>query len=285
MSIDTGAEQTVLTRQLAERLGLTLIHSNRIVLGFSGTSAEYRTRVDNMSIGPIHGDHLNLMVAWETAYLQSGASVGADFLLQHDVEISLASRELKFFEPLEPTACRDVFLAYWDANAAVVDFAPGSSLDRRPTFIVEVNGQKLRAIIDSGAQMSMIDLAAARRAGITPQTPGTVATRSLGGVGTHPIASWIAPVDSLVIGTEMIRNTSIVISDLWSSALADSNKMRTAAFLREQPEIFLGADFLQAHRVLIALSQRRVYLTYLGGEVFRAPSAEGAKPAPSRPKP
>src|SRR5205809_5183046 len=37
-------------------------------------------------------------------------------------------------------------------------------------------------------------------------------------------------------------------------------------FLREQAEMFLGADFLQAHRVLVALSQRRLYFTYLGGD-------------------
>jgi clan AA aspartic protease (TIGR02281 family) len=281
MILDTGAQQTVLTRELAQRLGLTLTHSSRVAVGFGGMSAEYRTRVDTMSIGPIHGDHLALMVGWETANVSSGTLVGADFLFQRDIEISLSSREVKFFEALEPNACREAFLAYWDPNAAIVDLAPGSNEARRPTFMVEVNGHELRAIIDSGAQTSLIDLAAAQRAGITPRTPGVVAMQSLAGVGSHRVASWIAPVDSLAIGNETIRNTSIVISDLWNSTLADSNNMRTAAFLREQPEMFLGADFLQAHRVLIALSQRRIYFSYLGGDVFRAPTAQGKKPEPA----
>jgi hypothetical protein len=85
-------------------------------------------------------------------------------------------------------------------------------------------------------------------------------------------------MDSLLIGNEMIRNTSIVISDLRGSALADSNNMRTADFLREQAEMLLGADFLQAHRVLIALSQRRLYFTYLGGGVFHEQTGSGDKP-------
>ena len=125
----------------------------------------------------------------------------------------------------------------------------------------------------------MTDLAAAARAGITPRTAGVVAMLSLGGLGTHRAASSIAPVDSFVIGNEVIRNTSIVISDLWGPALADSNNMRTAEFRREQPEMYLGAEFLQAHRVLIALSQGRLYFTYLGGNVLRRPTLRQGKGA------
>ena len=32
--------------------------------------------------------------------------------------------------------------------------------------------------------------------------------------------------------------------------------------------MLLGADFLRAHRVLFAMSQNRLYISYLGGDVF-----------------
>jgi hypothetical protein len=33
--------------------------------------------------------------------------------------------------------------------------------------------------------------------------------------------------------------------------------------------MLLGADFLRAHRVLVAHSQRKLYFTYTGGPVFQ----------------
>jgi hypothetical protein len=34
------------------------------------------------------------------------------------------------------------------------------------------------------------------------------------------------------------------------------------------PDMLLGADFLRSHRVLLAMSQRRLYFSYVGGRVF-----------------
>ena len=45
--------------------------------------------------------------------------------------------------------------------------------------------------------------------------------------------------------------------------------------------MLLGADFLRAHRTLVAHSQRRLYFTYVGGPVFLAEPA--APQPPSRP--
>ena len=39
--------------------------------------------------------------------------------------------------------------------------------------------------------------------------------------------------------------------------------------------MLLGVDFLKAHRVLVAHSQRKIYFTYVGGPVF-----ERVKPLP-----
>jgi hypothetical protein len=50
--------------------------------------------------------------------------------------------------------------------------------------------------------------------------------------------------------------------------------------------MILGADFMKAHRILFAFSQRRMYFSYQGGEVFDAPTAsDTAATAASAPVP
>ena len=41
----------------------------------------------------------------------------------------------------------------------------------------------------------------------------------------------------------------------------------------EAPEMLLGTDFFRSHRVLIANAQKKVYVSYIGGPVFRTPAA------------
>jgi hypothetical protein len=36
--------------------------------------------------------------------------------------------------------------------------------------------------------------------------------------------------------------------------------------------MLLGVDFVRSHHLLFAVSQRRMYFSYLGGEVFRTTS-------------
>jgi len=266
MLLDTGAVRTLFTRAQVEKMGLPLRHSSRTAMGVGGESNQYLTRIDEMSIGSIHGNRLTPGVIWDLkGNTPFGVVVGADFLFQSDLEIALAARQLRF---LRPSGCEDAFVAYWDSNASVVDLNIPPAPDRRPLFTVEVNGQKMRAIIDSGAYRSVIDLAAAKRAGLTPESREVVPSRAIMGVGRHESASWVAPFDSFAIGNEIIKNVRIAIADLWAAALADSNNIRTAEFLNEQPEMLLGADFLRAHRVLFALGQRRLYFSYVGGNVF-----------------
>ena len=46
------------------------------------------------------------------------------------------------------------------------------------------------------------------------------------------------------------------------------------------PTMLLGADFLRAHRVLVAHSQRKMYFTYEGGPVFQPRAAEARRGTP-----
>ena len=274
MLLNTGAAQTVLTRAAVEKFGLKVGPSPRSIVGTAGESSVHTTWLDGISIGPIRREGMKAPVAWDSVGpFPHDALVGADFLFQRDLELSIAEGEARFFHPV---GCEDAFLAYWDRNASVVPLVAASRTDTRAVVTVSVNGQKVRAMISTGSPRTVLALSAAARAGVRPGSAGVVHMGSSGGIGKHPVEMWAATFESFTIGGETIGNARIAIMDIWGAIEKDLASPMTSEWIREQPEMILGADFLRAHRVLFALSQRRFYFSHLGGRVFSVDQEAGA---------
>jgi len=166
--IDSGSSETTLTRGIAERAGLALAHSNVVSYGVGGESQQYHALVDEVSFGPVRWKRARLPVVWSvTDKSRIDALLGANFLFQNDVEMALAEGQIRFFKPEN---CGDAFLAYWNADAQVVPMRTLAPDDPRQVIDIEVNGQAVRALIDSGADRSAISVSAAARAGVRVDT-------------------------------------------------------------------------------------------------------------------
>lgn len=251
MLVDTGAWDTVLTRTGTERRNLMLRHTGKHAYGIGGIARIYRTRVNEFSAGGAKAGKGDMPVLADFGFVPSyDAIVGAPFLLQADLEISLATKQLKFFQPF---GCEQRFLAYWDPEAIVIDFDASTSNQQNPQFFVSVNGRKLTAMIDSGAASTSITLRAARRAGLKLDDPGVTRVGDSVGAGERKVPRWRTVFDTFQIGDETVRNADISVLDRDSDSDVD---------------VLLGADFLRAHRVLFAMSQHKIYLSYVGGEPF-----------------
>ena len=249
MIVDTGSFQTLLTPTATERRKLALRNTGRSAYGIGGGTWIYQTRVDEFSIGPAKSGRTWLQVVTDFGKRPHyEALVGAPFLLQSDLEISLATKELKFFRPKD---CGDHFLGYWDEHAVVLPFNQHMRSTANPHFTVVVNGVKLDAIIDSGASTSFVTLNAAKRAGLTLDTPELVRAGEATGIGTRKVARWRTTFKRFEIGDEVVHNAEVGVLDYEGTA-----------------EVLLGADFLRAHRVLFAMSQQKIYLSYIGGAPF-----------------
>jgi predicted aspartyl protease len=125
-----------------------------------------------------------------------------------------------------------------------------------------LNGKKIRVLFDTGAATSVLSLRAAERAGITPDSPGTVKAGRARGIGSRSVQTWLAPFESFKIGDEEVRNARLRFGDL---ALVDA-------------DMLIGADFFLSHRLYVASGQRKVYFTFNGGPVFDL--AEASEPPP-----
>ena len=250
MLVDTGAYDSVLTRTGTERRGMKLSNLGRVARGVGGYSSIYQTRIKEFVAGPARSERGHMRVISDFGFTPSfDAILGAPFLLQTDLEISLATKEIKFFQPVN---CSDTHLAYWDADALVIPFDTSSETTPNPYFTVLINGEKMRAIIDTGAAATTISLAAAKRTGLKLDAPGVTRAGHVVGVGDDKVAFWHTAFKTFQIGEEVIQNADIGVIDRQGSDV----------------DILLGDDFLRSHRVLIAMSQRKIYFSYVGGQPF-----------------
>lgn len=262
MLVDTGAANTNLMRAGADRLGLTLTASGRYSNGVGGASVTYVTRVDDFSVGDSHTGRIQMPVIGNTAmHGPNDAIVGADYLLQTDLEVSLADKFVQFFRASD---CADTNLAYWDSNAMEVPFIGHDGRSNKPFVEVELNGVKFKALLDTGAMVSVITRHAAAQAGVNVDGPGVRKANKVGGIGDAALDTWTADFKTFRIGDETVNNPQMKIADDFPQGQGDM-------------DVLLGTDFLRAHHVLFAMSQNRVYLSYLGGPLFGAP---GQPPKP-----
>lgn len=254
MLIDTGAYKTVLTRAEIDRQQLMLTPTQDKAYGVGGQAQMYAARPDEVTIGPARVRQALFPVIEGFDHPGYGGIVGADYLLQADLEIALADKQLKFFRA---DGCEDKSLAYWDVNALDVPLKIPAH-DSRATVQVELNGSKLTALIDTGATVSTITQHAAERLGFAADAAGVRTGGRLEGVNGKSRRSWIATFDSFAIGEEKIDHPSITVME-------DGEEVDTRSH-----QMILGRDFLRAHHVLLSKRQRRFYYSYLGGPVFAA---------------
>jgi predicted aspartyl protease len=259
MLIDTGAHKTQLTRAEMDRQQQPLTRTLNRVRGIGGDTAQFAAQPEEVIIGPARVAKTWFPVVDGLDYPGYGGLVGADYLLQADLEIALAGRQLKFFR--NDGCGGDKSLAYWDTQALDV---PLELADKHSAAYVQVqlNGRKIRALIDTGAAHSLVDLQTADKLGIKPGGAGVSEGGAVTGIGGKDTPKWNATFDSFAIGEENIGKPRL--------AIADVNNLQQ--FGVKNIEMILGRDFLRAHRVLISTSQERFYYTYLGGQVFSTTS-------------
>lgn len=256
MLVDTGAFMINLTMNGANRHGLTPLPTQRRAHGVGGISEVYVAEVRDFAVGPARAARRQELdiIAESNVTPAFDAIVGAPFLLQMDLEFDLGAKRMRF---LQARDCGEAPLALWKEDAIVVPFEGGVGRSPKVHFSVLVNGQKLDAIIDTGASRTVMSRAAAKRAGVDVEAPDAAANvRRLGvavGIGPDRAPYWGATFKTIAIGSETIHDPDLGIVDARSDVGAD---------------LLLGRDYLLTHRVMFAMGQRKLYIAPLGGDTF-----------------
>jgi tetratricopeptide (TPR) repeat protein len=253
--LDSGSFYSLMSTAVAADLNLKLSVSGMTIRGTGGDARTWLTKVADFAfLGATFHDVEFLVSGSEVG---SSGVIGQNLLSHFDVEYDLAKGAIRLFKP---EGCSRTKLAYWVAGQAfsLMDISALERSNPHTIGVAHVNGQKIKAMFDTGAATSVLALSAARNIGIDIKAPGVVEAGYEYGIGRGMAKSYIAPVASFKIGDdEEIKNTRLRVADI---RLGDA-------------DMLIGADFFLSHRVFVSNSQHKLYLTYNGGPVFNLANA------------
>ncbi|MDB5722003.1 MAG: hypothetical protein JWP15_2621 [Alphaproteobacteria bacterium] len=178
--------------------------------------------------------------------------IGQNVLGLADVEYDLPHGAIRLFRSHD---CGDSSLAYWAAKDGIywtIKIVPLRTAGFHTVGTVVVNGQKMRALFDTGVERTMLTRKAAERAGVKPGDPGVERAGFSRGLGREISNAWSAPFASVKIGEEEIHNVRLGIAD---TELGDN-------------DMLLGSDFFISHRVYVDNASDRIFFSYTGGKIF-----------------
>lgn len=258
--VDSGAFFSFLSHASAKQLELKTrpVPDNLRVYGITG-------RVEDLKVAKVAKLELEGAVIPNADFIVGGSEVnagimgilGRNILSAGDTEYDLAHGVIRLVFPRGD--CEKTTLAYWAGEAPVIEaplvnYGRNDSSIRVPTL---VNGQKVVALMDTGAPTTTLMFGAARRAGIAEADMRLIGRG--GGAGSQLSRRWSAKVERFEIGGEKVSN----------------NDFRIAEANDDDHGMLLGLDYFLAHRVYVSRLQGKMYATWNGGPVF----AKGKAPA------
>ncbi|MBN8808191.1 MAG: aspartyl protease family protein [Sphingomonas sp.] len=251
--LDSGAFYSTISRAAATEYGLRvdLLPLGFYVKGIGGESSAGYTVTNSFSLAGLKVPKVDFVVG--------GTDTGQTGLLGQNI-LGLADIEYDFphgmVRLMKTTRCGHVGLAYWAQDKPVTMLPligePESRFHPHTLATVLVNGVKVTAMFDSGAVSSLMTLAAAKRAGVTPASPGVEPDGYSTGLGSHHVSTWLATFDKIDVGGEAISHPRIRIGD---TELGNA-------------DMLIGADFFLTHRLFVSNANHVMFVTYEGGPVF-----------------
>ncbi len=247
--IDTGAERTVISTQLAQTLGLTpgppaLVH------GVTSDDLAETVRIQTMKLG---GERFESILAptFPRASLGADGLIGLDLIGQFQLRIDFRNQSVV----LQPFGDSIVTVNRPEALAGRVGRSTLRAVKGRfgqlllPTQVGRI---QVDAFVDSGSQYSIGNLALLRAAGTTGAAYVPLTRPRIVGVNGAILEAEIGVVPSLRLARRDMGPTSLFFADL---------NVFEAMGLKDRPALLLGADLItRFDSVVLDFAQSRVAL-------------------------
>lgn len=244
--VDTGGATSMLTDSTVSSLGLAPqpIRTHRVTM-YGGLQLTNFVRVGGVQVGsaPVNPSTFYVMPDNRIPYALSG-TLAPDFLSRYDVEFDFANARMNLFPQ---GACGEH--AYWtNGTSGSVHMVPNDT--HHMIAPVEIDGQAVIALFDTGASRSDLSLETAQRMFGTAMNPGTL--RPATGADAEP-GLYSYPFHSINIGGVTIANPDIAI-------VPDAISRRPP----HTPRLILGMGVLRRLHLYVSYSQNVLTLTPAG---------------------
>ena len=238
--VDTGGAVSAITGEAAQAVGL---HPAPIGPGFSiqdigGAEASHYARVEYLSFARFRSENLTLMIA-DLGPGEDGV-LAPELLRNFDIELDFATQTMNLFK--RPRC--DEHVVYWTDDFVKL---PMRVMEQGHIQIpVIVNGHRVKATVDTGSPVTMIDDDVAKAIiGVGNETGQ--ATLS-GGSGGKVHGAGVTP-DSVIVGKFKFVSPTLLATPDKSSWHADGSEM------------LLGLDILHDLHLFIDYQGQQLYVS------------------------
>lgn len=243
--LDTGAEKTVMSPHVAERIGAQRpsIEFQRGIRGITGDLPSHEVELRSFAAGKVAIPWRRILVApvkmARVFPTPLDGLLGADALSAFDIDLDLPRHQMTFYRKQTCEAAAPNWAGPY------VSISTGLSRGERLFFPVQFDGHRLTAVIDTGSQVTVLATSSARALGLTEGQLSQDRSTTTQGIAGEPLNARVHRFAKLEVGALMIRNPEVVVTDL---------KLNEA-------DIVLGVDFLSSRRLWLSYGSRRIFLS------------------------
>src|SRR5580704_13590172 len=240
--LDTGAEATVLTPAAAQRIGAQARVMGRQMHGITRDIPAGELELRSFTIGGVEVPRKRVRVApIEIVNALSGpldGVLGTDTLSSFDIDLDLPRRRMTLYQG---QSCAIAYPAWAQPYARI---AAGRSPSNRLYFSVQLDGRRISALFDTGAQFSVLSTRTALALGVSEGVLARDPAVMVRGADGEQLSAHAHRFFRLEVDGEVIRNAEIDVTEI---------NLNDADFL-------LGIDFLGSQRVWISYGSQQLFL-------------------------
>jgi hypothetical protein len=248
--LDTGAERTLMGEDVVRQLGLprdSWVAST--VLGIGGYEERPNALPRSLQLGGVilrrHtliGDNSVTVGPLPITAVQGrpiAGLLGRDFISPFDLDIDLPARLLTLYNV---SGCSSGFLPWHGTYTAIPATTPiGAAL----VIPVSIDGNRLRALIDTGASSSLIAAPGMARLGLTPELLAHDPGGNGSGIGPAPVFMRLHRFETLSVGPVTMMKPTLWVSPVRIVPIVD---------------MLLGADWLSTRRMWLSFATKQVFV-------------------------